>query len=255
MKYWIDHQQEFNEAYTRDQVQYLIDTQQIDIQTRISAEEWNDWRRVKDTDFDLSKAKYRPDSDLPEDWVFSLRTFLEYIDSGWFFRQPFSWMYALIAVVNLLFPLFVLYKAFDAGMFDNPNKVLGAFIFLWIIMAFAAWFSFQLWWDRKFKVVKAATGGDRFIAIPVISHFIQTTGEWMGCYIGFVGFLTALTAYLFVGEDATYIMYQMGVEYLALGFLSIMLIPFYGFMTVVFARAIAELLGALSAVANYTRKR
>ncbi|MFM7078407.1 MAG: hypothetical protein ACKOYC_01300 [Bacteroidota bacterium] len=255
MEYWIDHQQKFNEVYTREQVQYLIDTQQIDIQTRITTRDWNEWKRIKDADFDLSKAKYRPDSGLPDDLVFSLRSFLDYIDSGLFFRQPFSWLYALIAVVNLLFPLIVLFKAYDIGIFDEPNKVLGVFIFMWVILSFAAWFSFQLWWDRKLKVVQASTDGDGFIATPVFSHFVQTFGEWLGCYVGFVGFLAALTGYFFLGNDARFILNQMDADFLAQSFLSILLIPIYGFMIVVFARVIAESLGALSAIANNTRKK
>lgn len=255
MQYWIDHQQKFNDVYTREQVQYLINTQQIDVQTKITTKEWNEWKRIKNTDFDLSKAKFKPDSGLPDDLIFSIRWYLDYIDNGWFFRHPFSWLYALIAILNLLFPIWVLYKGFDMGVFDQPNKILGCFIFTWVILASSAWFSFQIWWDRRLKVQQIVSDGEGFIATPVFSHFIQTFGEWMGTYVGFVGFLISITMFLFLGEDADWITDRMGMSILSQGLIVSLFIPVLGFMTVVITRFLAESMGALAAVANNTGKK
>ena len=50
-----------------------------------------------------------------------LFTFLDpllgYIDNGRFFREPFRWLYVIFAVLNLLFPIFILAKVIEMDFF------------------------------------------------------------------------------------------------------------------------------------------
>ena len=112
-----------------------------------------------------------------------IRPYLSFIDNGHFFRKPFSWLYTLLAIVNLLIPIYVFYQASDNRIFDEPAKFVIVFLLLWVIVAFAGWVGFQLWWDRKSKIDMSSTAGDEFIATPALSHFIQTLGEWIGIWI------------------------------------------------------------------------
>jgi len=183
-----------------------------------------------------------------------IKPYLTFIDNGNLYRKPFSWLYSLIAVVNLILPIYIFYNAVDNNIFDSPAKFVIVFLLVWIILAFASWVSFQLWWDRKTKVTTTSVEGDEFVATPVFSHLIQTLGEWLGTWIGIVGFSVALLTTIILGDEANYLSYQIGVPFLNTGFFFIILMPIYGFLVIVGTRFLAEQFRALSAIANNTRK-
>ena len=184
-----------------------------------------------------------------------IKPYLSYIDNGNLYRKPFSWLYTLIAIINLIAPFYVFYQAVDNHIFDAPAKFIFVFFLVWVIITFASWVSFQLWWDRKSKVTATSAEGDEFTATPVFSHFIQTMGEWLGTWIGIVGFSVALIATLFLGEDGHYLSRQLGFGFMKTGFTFIILMPVYGFLIIVFTRFLAEQFRALSSIANNTKKQ
>lgn len=180
-----------------------------------------------------------------------IKPYLSFIDKGDFFRKPFSWLYIAFAVLNLILPFYILYTAIDNNIFDI------VFILVWIVIAFASWVCFQLWWDRKNKVTETSVENSEFVATPVFAHFIQTFGEWIGTWIGIVGFFVALLAIL--GSDAVYLTAAIltaaiGVPFIQSGIASIILIPIYGFLIVVGSRFLAEMCRALASIANNTKK-
>lgn len=183
-----------------------------------------------------------------------IKPYLSFIDNGHLYRRPFSWLYTLLAVVNLILPIYIFYQAADNRIFDAPAKFIIVFLLVWIIIAFASWISFQLWWDRKSKVISTSSEGDEFVATPVFSHLIQTIGEWLGTWIGIVGFSVALLTTIILGDEADYLSYQIGIPFLKTGFLFIILMPIYGFLIIVATRFLAEQFRALSSIANNTRK-
>lgn len=183
-----------------------------------------------------------------------IKPYLLFIDNGHLYRKPFSWLYILIAVANLIWPIYIFYEAASNRIFNSPAKFIIVFIIVWLIIVFVSWVSFQLWWDRSSKVTSTSTEGDEFVATPVFSHLIQTFGEWLGTWIGIVGFSFALLATIILGNDANYLYYQMGVPFLESGFVYIFLMPIYGFLIIVIARFIAEQFRALSSIANNTKK-
>jgi len=184
------------------------------------------------------------------------KPFFDYIDSGELFRKPYGWLYAVIAVLNLLFPLFVLYFAIAEKMFSYmPGKYIFVFILVWIILAAAGWFSFQLWWNRKPKVENLTKDSDEFVGIPVFSHLIQTAGEWLGSYIAIVGCLVSLIASLILGAEAGALSQIPGVGFmLSASFAGIVLMPLYGFIIIGLSRFVAEQARALASIANNTKK-
>lgn len=183
-----------------------------------------------------------------------IKPYLSFIDNGDLYRKPFSWLYALLAIINLIVPIYVFYQAVDNDIFDAPGKFVIVFLLVWVIIAFSGWLSFQLWWDRKSKVISTSNVGDEFVATPVFSHLIQTIGEWLGTWIGIVGFSVALLTTLILGDEGSYLSGQLGLGFMETGFLFIILMPVYGFLIILTTRFLAEQFRALSSIANNTRK-
>jgi hypothetical protein len=183
-----------------------------------------------------------------------IKPYLAYIDDGHFFRKPFSWLYMVMAIISLLIPFVVLYRAVDIGILDMQGKIVFVFILFWIILAFAGWVGFQQWWDRRTKVGSTSFEGDDFTATPAFSHFIQTFGEWFGTWLGMVGCGYAILSTFLLGDSNGYLSMQLGIPYLSTGLLSIITMPIYGFLIVVFSRFISEQIRALATIANNTKK-
>lgn len=144
--------------------------------------------------------------------------------------------------------------ATDNRIFKSPAKFIIVFLLVWAIIAFASWVSFQLWWDRKSKVLDSSTEGAEFIATPVFSHLIQTTGEWLGTWIGIVGFGTSLLTTIILGDEGYYLNRQIGFHFLKTGWFTIVLMPIYGFLIIVATRFLAEQFRALASIANNIKK-
>lgn len=190
-----------------------------------------------------------------EDKFFTfIRPYLSFIDNGHLYRKPFSWLYTLLAILNLIFPLYIFYKAAKNDIFSAPEKLLIVFLLVWIIIAFASWISFQLWWDRKSKVITTSSHGDEFVATPVFSHLIQTIGEWLGTWLGIVGFSVALLTTILLGDEGYYITRLLELDFIGTGLTFIILMPIYGFLIIISTRFLAEQFRALSSIANNTRK-
>ncbi len=183
-----------------------------------------------------------------------IRPYLSFIDNGDLYRKPFSWLYIVFAGLNLLLPLYILYMAISNHIFSGPFKIVLVFFLAWLIIAFASWISFQLWWDRKDKIASSSSAEDEFIATPVFCHLIQTMGEWIGTWVAIVGFGVALLMTLFLGKEASMFASQMGFSFIGTGFVSIIIMPIYGFLIIVGSRFIAEQAKALAAIANNTKK-
>lgn len=183
--------------------------------------------------------------------------YLSFIDKGHFFRKPFSWLYVIMAIINLLLPLYILYQAIDNSIFDLEFKI---FLLAWLIIAFAGWVSFQLWWDRKTKITFSSDDNSEFVATLAFSHLIQTLGEWLGTWVGLVGFGFALLSTIILGEESLYLnlSYQLDLpmgQYLGSGWPAVFLMPIYGFLIIVLTRFLSEQIKALSAIANNTKKQ
>jgi len=179
--------------------------------------------------------------------------YLSYIDSGKLYRKPFSWFYILWALFNAVLPFYVLYKAIDSGIFKYAQaKFIFAFVLIWLVILAACWVGFQIWWNRKDKVLETSQDGSEFPATPVISHFFQTFGEWLGTIIAITGFGSSLIATVFLGNDAGSLSYTMGLPFNP-GVVGIISFPILGFVIIIAMRFLAELCRALTSIANNTK--
>jgi hypothetical protein len=179
-----------------------------------------------------------------------IKPYLQFIDKGQIYRKPFSWLYKLIAGLNLLLPLVILYQGIENDVLNFPSKMIVASFLSWLVFAFAGWISFQLWWDRSDKVLQTSEDNADFPATPVIAHFIQTFGEWLGTYVVVVGFFVSLFTALFLSDEAD--LFGEIIPYF--GAASIIVIPLAGFLIIIFFRLLAEQIRALVTIANNTKK-
>lgn len=188
-----------------------------------------------------------------------IKSYLSFIDNGHFYIKPFSWLYAILAIINLILPLFVFYIGVNTDDFNDEGKGIIAFLLGWIIITFASWVSFQLWWNRRSKIIDMLAEGNEFIATLSLSHLIQTIGEWLGTWIGIVGFGINLITIIILGEDYYYIdapwIYELGLNNLQTGSYAIVITPIYGFLIIVVTRFFAEQFKAIASIANNTSEK
>jgi hypothetical protein len=176
------------------------------------------------------------------------KPYLEFIGKG----KLFSFVYIVMAVINLIIPFAILYKVIDSGFFSLGAKFVFAFILAWFVIVFACWVGFQLWWDRRRNVTDI--GPSEFTATLVFSGILRTYGEWLGTLIGIIGAGGGLLASLFLGNDVNYIFQLIGLDFLRFGVLIVIIGPVIGFFIIILFRFLAEQLHLWTALANNTKE-
>ena len=193
-----------------------------------------------------------------------LNPFLSYIDDGRLFRNPFRILYGFFAIVQLLVPVASLVLGIQAliragNMFGSSFGLIVLFIVLWLVLAVVSLIGFQIWWDRKDKLASITREGDDFIATPVFSHLIQTTGEWLGTWLAVFGFFFALLTTIFSNVDGLFMLIGAlapgGLSTLMrTGVIGMVAAPVTGFLVIVGSRFLAEQFRALTSIANNTSR-
>ena len=177
------------------------------------------------------------------------KPYFDFIGKG----KIFSLVYIFMAFINLLIPLAVIYAVIEWGYLKyGGTRAIVAFIFTLLVIIFACWIGFQLWWYRK-SSVKNIEKAD-FIATPIISEIIQTFGEWLGTLIGIIGAGVGIIALIFLGESAGDLFAELGIQYLDFAPLVIIIGPVLGFFIIVIFRFLAEQIRIFAAIANNTRE-
>jgi pSer/pThr/pTyr-binding forkhead associated (FHA) protein len=179
-----------------------------------------------------------------------IRPLLTVIDNGSFFRHSFYWIYFVMAILTLFFPIYLVYKAIEMHFYEMPGKALAFAILSWIIIAFVSWLSFQLFWDRKLKVVNSSDSGDSFVAMPLFSDFILTLGIYIGIWIGVVGSLISVLGMIVFSNLGDF-----NIPFNLLGGVKtsmwrIFSLPFIGLLIILVSRFISEQILVMGAIAN-----
>jgi len=176
------------------------------------------------------------------------KPYLDFIGKG----SVFSLVYYVMAVINLVLPFVVLYMVIDSGFFRMGAKFVFTFIFSWLVIVFASWVGFQIWWHRRKKV--SIISSSEFVATPIFSEILQTFGEWLGTFIGIVGAGVGIIANIALGGSASYIFSAIGMDFMSMGAVIIFVGPIVGFFIIIIFRYIAEQLKILAALANNTKE-
>ena len=254
MKYRIDHE-DFMDTYTKEEIQFFINNQKVTTETRLWLDGENKWKRIKEYDFDLSNAKFEPESGLPDYLPFSIRGLLSILDKGTLILVLFKWLYVLLAIFSLITPFIFYVWGVKMHILELDDKYVYSFYFMTFISLIISWMTFQLWIDRKSKINKLYNDGDEFVVTHLFAHVLQTTGEYFGIVIGVGGFFTYLLVYLLTKNENDYNMYQLGYFNSRVSLYIVFLYPFLGILIIGFFRVLAESIRALPAIANNTKKR
>jgi hypothetical protein len=181
-------------------------------------------------------------------FVFS-RPYLDFIGKG----KIFNLVYFVMAGINLLLPFVIIFKVADSGIFQYGGaKLIVAFIFAWLVIAFACWIGFQLWIDRREKI--AGVVSSEFMVTLIFSEIIRTFGEWLGTLAGIIGAGVGLITSIFLGEDAEYLFSAMGMDFMSAGFMMVIIGPVTGFFIIIVFRFLAEQLRLLASLVNNTKE-
>lgn len=174
---------------------------------------------------------------------------LKLLDNGRFFKQPFKWLYILLAALSLLAPIWLLAKTIDQGVFKYaPGSTICFFIIFFIIFCGIMWLNAQIWWNRGNKIPELTTDNDKFFTVPLYANFVQTLGESLGFITAATGFFVSL--FTIFNDEFRYMLGDVPFS----GFLGLIISIVYGFLIIIVARVIAELMQALISIANSTNK-
>lgn len=177
------------------------------------------------------------------------KPYFDYIGRG----KIYGIVYIIMAILNLLIPLAVIYAVIEWGYLQyGGTRAIVAFIFSWLVIAFACWIGFQLWWYRKSSVKNIESA--EFIATPLISEIFQVFGEWLGTMIGIIGAGVGIIALIFLGDSANELFSSFGIGFMNYAPLIIIAGPVAGFFVMVIFRFIAEQIRIFAAIANNTKK-
>lgn len=176
--------------------------------------------------------------------------FINAMEQSGFFRKPLYWLYIIFAGLNILVPVYLLFMMISNDLLNRLG--VGGFL-IWLIIAFAGWMGFQLWWNRKDKITLHIQQGDDFFAIPLFSHYIQTMGEWLGMTLAIVGAGVALVAWIFLGGSGSG---RTGfpIPLQGFGIAGVIIAPIIGFTIILISKVLSELYRALAAIANNTKQ-
>ena len=175
------------------------------------------------------------------------KPYLDFIGKG----SIFSFVYLIMAAVNLILPFVVIYMTINSGLFSLGAKYVFAIILAWIVIFFACWIGFQLWWDRRKSIL--SMDQTHFFATVIFSEILQTFGEWTGTLIGIVGAGVGLLGSIFLGNDINYLLSSLGMGFMSFGIGVVIIGPVIGFFNIIIFRFIAEQLRMFAALVNNTR--
>jgi len=185
------------------------------------------------------------DTEMAKNPIFNFtKPYFDYIGN----ENIFSLIYIINVVVNLILPFVILYIAIDSG-FSRQVEEKFIFILMWLVIVFSCWVGALLWWDRRKKITKM--GSSEFIAIPIFSDILQTTGEWLGTMIALISVGCGLLASLFLGKNADYFFSSAIGQF---GILGVIIGPVIGYVIIISFRFLAEQLRLFAALANNTKE-
>jgi len=180
-------------------------------------------------------------------FVFS-KKYMDFIGKG----KIFSLIYFVMAIINLIIPFVVIFKTIDSGVFGYVGaKFIFAIIFSWLIIAFACWIGFQVWWIKRKRISDSFSS--EFIATTSFSEILQTFGEWMGTLIGIIGAGVGIIAFIFLGNESKSLFRFIGLDFLNFGAIVIIIGPIIGFFIIILFQFLAEQLRLFASLVNHLK--
>jgi MFS family permease len=200
--------------------------------------------------YDQRTASQMRTGSTPENpfFVFA-KPYFDYIGKD----KIFHLVYFVMAGINIILPFAVFYTAIVSDLFEYDKKYIIAFIPAWLVIAFACWVGFQLWLDRRKKII--AEAASEFLATLFFSDIVQTFGEWLGTLIAIIGAGAGLIVSVFFGSGGSInlFFFRIGMGFMKYGMMTIIIAPLCGFFIIVLFRFIAEQLRLWATLANHSK--
>jgi len=176
------------------------------------------------------------------------KPYLDFIGKG----KIFGFVYYIMAIINLLIPFAIISAVIESKALSYGAKFVFAIILSWVVIAFGSWIGFQLWWNRRTKIIN--TTSSEFIATICFSDIFQTFGEWVGTMFGIIGAGVGFITLIFFRNDAEYLYELIGLSFLKSGPIVIFFGgPILGFFIIIFSRFLAEQLRLFASLVNNTK--
>ncbi|MGM9859356.1 MAG: hypothetical protein ACI31C_01235 [Muribaculaceae bacterium] len=169
-----------------------------------------------------------------------LEQLLKYFDSGNVFFKPFKWLYWIISVLVPIFCIAGITETLDKFKYLNGAGIFFGILIILVILAIA-FFGFLYWFRRADDVEASVDTKARFVALPPVSHFIRTLGEFAGIVGASAGTLIAL----FTNLEMTIEGYGRGEMWVA-----VIAIPIFSYVVIVLTRFLSEMINATTSIAN-----
>lgn len=171
-----------------------------------------------------------------------------YIDSGKLFRQPLQFLYYAFGVLMALLCIYGLVELYDK--FRYADGIIYVYLILMTIVCVAlAVFTVIFWFRRAGDLIKDMPENARFQAIPAVSNFLITWGEW----IGIVGAVFTFCAFILSAIILSWSNYHAGEAFLSsLGGAIVGPVIFY--LILLFFRLIGEQILAIGVIANNVKR-
>jgi hypothetical protein len=191
------------------------------------------------SDYRTGNFEGKKKSILESSFFTCLKPYLDLLAKG----SLFNLIYFIMAGINLILPFAIFATAVNQGIFQYfGGEFVIAFIFAWVVIAFLCWFGIQLWLDRRKKIM--AMRSTDFIATVVFSDIVQTSGEWLGTFIGVIGAVVGLVALIMLGKEGVYSFFNIlppGLRFMRnFGAMVILIGPITGFLIIISSRSVAE---------------
>ncbi|MFI3331739.1 MAG: hypothetical protein R3Y38_08055 [Rikenellaceae bacterium] len=197
----------------------------------------------KITSMILEKIKAIPGLNL-------LNPVMNFLNNGDVFKQPISFIYLLFALASALSPFYLLYEIIDSGFFRHANAAaFFGFFFIFIVLLITAIFSFRYWLERSSNIQDISDSKSEYVGTPVLTSLIQHIGEWAGVTLATAGTLIVIIGTFTAPEILYYLDLPSGA--LVGAILSCIIT---GFVIILVTRVLAELIRALTSIANNTQK-
>jgi hypothetical protein len=182
---------------------------------------------------------------------------LNSIDSGVFYRTGFKLLYAITALICLLVPIVLMISGIANSIFEMPFGSVFVVFLVWLILTFALWLGFQVWWNRMRKIDSLLEDRDDFLALPLVADYVKTSGEVSGVVLVGAGvpiFVLLGIATIF-DETLIYILSMLDINFTGIWLIiASLVLVVLAFVYMLFAKFIAEMIMALGSIANNTKK-
>ncbi|MBK7341666.1 MAG: hypothetical protein IPJ06_00330 [Saprospiraceae bacterium] len=177
------------------------------------------------------------------------------LESADLYKKIQSGLYALIGILHLGCPVYLLIKGAEIGMFDYQDslselvtKEMGFGILIWLLVAVASWLNFQFWMHQYRQLGQLVNVDHDFIATPLISHLIQVLGIWLGVNLAIVGTIVSILL-LGMYEELQFPFFGSDEAFEERIVLIIFMNPVLGYSIILITRFLAEQLRGITTIA------